>query len=217
MRRYSVHHGDTEGTEKIPQESLTCTGVKPPLESNFGSSTRKQHTRSGRHASSASQSVAWRPTVPPQTPRWFCLAGQCFVPAHRASAGSTPVGIDCHLAGGDLFFAGAVITQLADAQTIFGLHRRSEDAAGHRPRSVQVAHPSLRIEDRARFVIGEFFEPRLGCLALIQNAGIADLRGSPVRAGQSTRGRDRGLARRGPGRSLPIRRALAATEARRAD
>src|SRR5664280_2201085 len=67
------------------------------------------------------------------------------------------LGIDCHLAGSDLLFAGAVITEFADTQTSLGLHRRTEDAAGHWSHRVEIAHPTLGIEDGARFVIGELF------------------------------------------------------------
>src|SRR5664279_2712826 len=49
------------------------------------------------------------------------------------------LGIDCHLAGSDLLFAGAVITEFADTQTSLGLHRRTEDAAGHWSHRVEIA------------------------------------------------------------------------------
>jgi len=67
-----------------------------------------------------------------------------------------------HFAGRNLFFAGSVITKLADAQTLLRPHRRPEDATGHRPESIQIAHACLRIEHWTRLVIGELREMLFG-------------------------------------------------------
>jgi hypothetical protein len=81
------------------------------------------------------------------------------------------VGIDDHFARRDLFFADAVITQFADAQSVLGPDWRPKDAAGHRSRGVEIAGPGHWIENRTRLVVSKFLEA-FGCFcALVQNAG----------------------------------------------
>ena len=63
--------------------------------------------------------------------------------------------IGFHLAGGNLFIAGARKAKLAYADSIFRTHRRAEHATGHRTMRVQIACPALRIEHRADFIVAE--------------------------------------------------------------
>jgi len=56
----------------------------------------------------------------------------------------------------NLRFARAIEAQLADSDPLRRPDGRAKDPARHRPRRVQVARPSRRIQHGARLVVGEF-------------------------------------------------------------
>jgi hypothetical protein len=82
------------------------------------------------------------------------------------------VRIRFHLAGGDLFIAGAGITKFATSQTPVGsgTHGRTKDPASHGPEGVQIAHPSHWIESGARFIVGETSEASFGVVIFAENS-----------------------------------------------
>jgi hypothetical protein len=62
------------------------------------------------------------------------------------------------LAGGDLLPGCALIAKLANPDSLLGSHRRSEYAAGHGTRRVEIASTGFRIKHGTRFVVRVIFE-----------------------------------------------------------
>lgn len=65
------------------------------------------------------------------------------------------VGIDFHFAGCDLLVGCAVKAELADAESFFGAHGRTESTTSDGPRSVEVTRTRRGVEDWAGFVVRE--------------------------------------------------------------
>ncbi len=78
------------------------------------------------------------------------------------------VRIGSHFAGGDFLVRRTLKAELANAQPIFGTHGRTEDAAGHRTRFVELAESSVRVEHGTRLVIGEALETLRGLVPIVQ-------------------------------------------------
>jgi hypothetical protein len=77
-----------------------------------------------------------------------------------------------HFAGSDLFISRPVIAKLADSQATFRSYGRTKGAASHRPRVVESAQSGLRIEHRARLVIGKFREAFFRLRTFIEHARL---------------------------------------------
>ena len=97
-------------------------------------------------------------------------SGRGFGIAHKARF--QVIGVDVHLASGDLLVGGVVITQLANAQPLFGAHWRPKDSTGQRTGSIKVAGTGFRIESGARLIIGEIVKLRAGMIVIKQQAGF---------------------------------------------
>jgi hypothetical protein len=65
------------------------------------------------------------------------------------------VGVRLHLAGRDFFVGSSLKTKFTMAKPIFRTDRRTEDATSHGAGFIQLAHSALRIEHRARLIIGK--------------------------------------------------------------
>src|SRR5580700_10241024 len=80
------------------------------------------------------------------------------------------VRIRLHLASRNLLVGRSLKAEFADSQAVLGVHRRTEHAAGHGARLVEFAVSRLRVERRARLMVGEIGEPLLRLFSLLQNA-----------------------------------------------
>ena len=89
-------------TIKQGSDRTQCGSVYSPLRHGehgensvktiFESRDRKGQNSGSRTSVKRGTNVWQCPTVPQQMPRWFCLAGRCFVPTHRAAPAPFPRG-----------------------------------------------------------------------------------------------------------------------------
>jgi hypothetical protein len=82
------------------------------------------------------------------------------------------VGIWNHFTGSDLRVAGSLKAEFAGSKAIFGTDRRSENAACHRARIIEVTETGLRIESRAGFILREGFEALASFIGIVQKASL---------------------------------------------
>ena len=85
------------------------------------------------------------------------------------------VGVGLHFAGGNFLIRRALKAEFANSQTIFGTNRRTENAARHGARFVELTETCLRIEHGAGLIVGKIGKLLISFFAFVEHArrGVA--------------------------------------------